>query len=151
MGKIRERNEYCHKKKTNVLIPPIAFMVVCLTCFAPWAVGQTPENATQKTIGSDSVTVSARDLANQVNNPAAPLTLIQFRNILLPNVAGTDGPTNAFGIQPVLPIGPFPSFRFVQLVKVTVSYTSLPSPVGQTGVSNLQIFDLITIKEKWGR
>jgi hypothetical protein len=54
---------------------------------------------------------AASELANQVNNPAAPVTLIQFRNILLPNVAGTSDVTNAFQIQPVIPIHPTHSLR----------------------------------------
>ncbi len=65
--------------------------------------------------GSPSGKPDARELANQVNNPAAPVTLLQFRNLLFPSVEGTDGATNALEIQPVLPIGPFASFRYLQL------------------------------------
>ena len=105
--------------------------------------------------------VAAREIANQVNNPAAPLSLIQFRNILLPSasapglfpgVAGASGTVNDFQIQPVLPIGPFHSLPFVQLLKITMPVAvTLPSPVSQTGVGDLQVFDLLTIKQSWGR
>jgi len=93
----------------------------------------------------------ARELANQVNNPAAPVTILQFRNVLLPDVAGADGATNVFQIQPVLPLGPFAALPIVQLMKVTLPFTSLPQPVGASGVGDLQVFDLVTIKQSWGR
>jgi hypothetical protein len=93
----------------------------------------------------------ARELANQVNNPAWPVTLIQFRNLLLPSVEGTDGATNAFEIQPVLPLGPFASFPHLQLLKITLPFPSLPSPVSVAGVGDLQVFDLVAIKKPWGQ
>ena len=68
-------------------------------------------------------------------------------------------------MQPVLPIGPFQSFPFVQLVKITfpmVSSTPGVAPpvgcigcgsgtTGVTGTGDLQVFDLVTIKQSWGR
>ena len=95
--------------------------------------------------------VGARDLANQVNNPAAPLTLFQMRDVLLPDLAGSGGAANAFEIQPVIPVGPFPSFHVTQLVKISIAFPTLPSPVSKSGVGDLQFFDLVTIKEPWGR
>ena len=94
---------------------------------------------------------SARDLANQVNNPAAPVTLLQFRDVLLPNVGGADGATNEFQIQPVIPMGPFASLPILQLMKLTIPFPSLPSPVGVAGMGDVQLFDLVSIKESWGR
>src|SRR4030095_9214706 len=77
---------------------------------------------------------SAQELANQANNPAAPITLIQFRNILLPDIAGADGAANTLQLQPVVPIGPFKSVPLVQLMKLTIPLVvTLPEPVGQTG------------------
>jgi len=93
----------------------------------------------------------ARALANQVNNPAAPVTLIQFRNVLLPGAEGADGATNEFQIQPVLPIGPFPSFPILQLMKITIPFPTLPSPISAGGFGDLQVFDLVSIKQSWGR
>lgn len=101
--------------------------------------------------GPQAGPADARALANQVNNPAAPVTLIQFRDVLLPSVQGFDGPTNEFQIQPVLPLGPFPSFPLLQLVKVTIPFPSVPSPIGVSGFGDLQVFDLISIKQSWGR
>ena len=100
--------------------------------------------------GSQSGAPDARELANQVNNPAAPVTLIQFRNLLFPSVEGTDGATNAFEIQPVMPLGPFASFPHLQLIKITLPFPSLPSPVSAAGVGDLQVFDLVAIKDILG-
>jgi hypothetical protein len=117
--------------------------------------GQTP--ATQKTAITTAASPSAQDLANQVNNPAAPVTFIQFRDILVPVVPGTNGVTNSLQMQPVLPIGPFKSFPFVQLVKITMPlYVAVPGSAdlqkfGVTGVGDLQVFDLLSIKQSWGR
>ena len=101
--------------------------------------------------GSQSGPPDARELANQVNNPAAPVTLLQFRNLLFPSVEGTDGATNALEIQPVLPIGPFASFRYLQLIKITLPFPSLPSPVNAAGVGDLQVFDVFVFKASWGQ
>ena len=109
--------------------------------------------------------VSAQELANQVNNPAAPVTFVQFRDILIPSFPGFKGVLNSLQMQPVLPIGPFHSFPFVQLVKLTFPMVSstpgVAPPVGcigcgsgtqgVTGTGDLQVFDLITIKQSWGR
>ena len=111
----------------------------------------------QKTTAATATSPSAQDLANQVNNPAAPVTFIQFRNILVPAVPGTNGVTNSLQMQPVLPIGPFKSFPWVQLVKITMPlYVAVPGAVdlqqfGATGVGDLQVFDLVSVKQSWGR
>jgi hypothetical protein len=90
-------------------------------------------------------------LADQAANPAAPLTQIQIRDILLPKVAGTDGATNLLQLQPVVPIGPFKSLPFLQLVKITLQVPSLPGPVNDSGFGDLSLFDLVSIKTSWGR
>ena len=95
--------------------------------------------------------LSDSELASQVNNPAAPVTFLQFRNVMLPNVPGTDGVTNALEIQGVLPIRPSKTFPFLQLIKVTLPITSVPSPVNRSGLGDLQFFDLVSIKQSWGR
>src|SRR5664279_4339319 len=38
--------------------------------------------------------VAARALANQINDPTAPVTLVQFRDVLAPRVPGYDSPGN---------------------------------------------------------
>jgi hypothetical protein len=96
--------------------------------------------------------VSAQEIANQVNNPAASVTLIQFRSVLFPSVTGTDGPTNTLQMQPVVPVGPFSGFPVVQLIKITLPfYVTVPGPINQSGLGDLQLFDLLSFKQSWGR
>ena len=68
-------------------------------------------------------------------------------------------------LQPVLPIGPFHKFPVVQLMKMTlplvISTPGVPPPFGCigcppvaegiTGLGDLQVFDLFTFKQSWGR
>ena len=119
------------------------FFVVFSLVLATTAVSAQPPPAA-------SAAPDARELANQVNNPAAPVTLLQFRDILLPDVHGANGATNVLEIQPVLPIGPFASLPIVQLLKITLPFPSLPSPASARGTGDMQLFDLITIRESWG-
>lgn len=127
---------------------PLPFLVIYFLFFSIQTDGQTKENPATSTTTKDSI--SLNQVSSQANNPAAAITMIQFRNILLPNVSGTDGPTNSLGLQPVLPIGPFHKFNVAQLVKVTLAFNTIPSPNKQHGISDLQIFDLFTFKKKWG-
>jgi hypothetical protein len=96
-------------------------------------------------------TPTATELANQINNPAAPVTFVQFRNVMIPNIPGTGGVTNALEIQPVIPIHKSKRFPFLQLIKMTLPIVSLPSPVSKTGLGDFQFFDLVSIKQSWGR
>jgi hypothetical protein len=110
---------------------------------------------------------TAQEIANEPNNPAAPVTLIQFRDILLlnaiapglvPAINGASGTINSLQMQPVLPIGPFKSFPYVQLLKISMPVlitipsggTAYPKQFGVTGVGDLQVFDLLTIKQSHG-
>ncbi len=126
--------------------------------------GPTTASSTAK---APPAALAAQEIANQANNPAAPVTLIQLRNILLPaaslpglvpNVRGTGGTVNSFQLQPVLPIGPFHSFPLVQLIKITMPFPMLQSSgpassqqVDVTGRGDLEVFDLFTVKQSWGR
>ena len=94
---------------------------------------------------------TAQEIANEANNPAAPVTLIQFRDVMLPNVPGAAGVSHAFQMQPVLPVGPFHAFPVVQLVKMTIPFPVLPGPINQAGMGDLQVFDLFSFKQSWGR
>jgi len=113
------------------------------------AEAEVNELAAQKP--APEATPSASELANQINNPAAPVTFVQFRNVMIPNIPGTGGVTNALQIQPVIPIHKSKSLPFLQLIKMTLPIASLPSPVSKTGLGDLQFFDLVSIKQSWGR
>jgi hypothetical protein len=96
--------------------------------------------------------VSAQELANQVNNPAAPVTYFQFRNIVTPWISGTSGAADTLQVQPVIPIGPFDWLRVVQLVKITMPIVaSVPGTPRQTGTGDMTLFDLLSFKQSWGR
>jgi hypothetical protein len=91
-------------------------MLLTLLGLASWLHAQdTPSpSPAQQPVASAGASVSSQELANQVNNPAAPVTFIQFRDILLPSPSATNGTVNALQMQPVLPIGPFHSFPHAQ-------------------------------------
>ena len=143
-------------RHAGLVVAMIALLISTLL-LPPAAYAQSSPQASAQKPSPDIPTASTdpRELANQVNNPAAPVTILQFRNVLLPDVAGTSGATNVFQIQPVLPLGPFPSLPIVQLMKVTLPFTSLPQPVGISGVGDLQVFDCpvpiptFTVKQHW--
>jgi hypothetical protein len=95
--------------------------------------------------------LAARALANQVNNPTSPLTLFQFRDILAPNVPGSGNPANLLQLQPVFPIFPTRLFPFEQLVKMTLPFPTTPNPGSQTGLGDFSLFDVVSIKQSWGK
>jgi hypothetical protein len=95
--------------------------------------------------------VAVRALANQVNDPTAPLTLVQFRDILAPSVPGYDSPGNMLQIEPVLPIFSSRLLPFDQLLKMTLPVTTTPNPGSQTGLGDVSLFDVVTVKQSWGR
>lgn len=72
------------------------------------ALAQTPSNSgpPEAVPGQEpgGGAVSVHDLAAAANNPAAPTTLLQFCDVLVPHVPGSTGAGNLFQIQPVLPI-----------------------------------------------
>jgi hypothetical protein len=94
---------------------------------------------------------SEQTLANQVNNPTAPLTTLQLRDIYAPT-ASLPYTRNIFQLQPVIPIGPFDWLPFVQLMKITMPFVeTTPGADGETGMGDLTLFDLASIKQSWGR
>jgi hypothetical protein len=115
------------------------------------AAAQAAADATPAAAAPVSAASSAQALANQVNNPTAPLTTVQLRDIYAPT-ASLPYTSNIFQIQPVIPIGPFDWLRFVQLMKITMPFVeTTPGADGQTGMGDLTLFDLATIKQSWGR
>jgi hypothetical protein len=95
--------------------------------------------------------VAARALANQVNDPTAPMTLFQFRDILAPTVPGYDSPANVLQLEPVFPIFPTRLLPFAQLVKMTLPIPTTPNPGSQTGLGDFSLFDVATFKRSWGK
>lgn len=95
--------------------------------------------------------VSARALAAAANNPAAPVTLLQLREVVAPSIPGSAGAGNLFQLEPVIPVRRFHLLPFAQLLKATIPFPSLPAPVNAFGLGDIQLFDLFTIKQSWGR
>jgi len=93
----------------------------------------------------------ARALAAAANNPAAPVTLFQLRNVLAPSVPGSTGAANIFQLEPVVPVRRFSLIHVPQLLKLTVPFVSLPSPASASGLGDIQLFDLFTFPHSWGR
>jgi hypothetical protein len=125
-----------------------------VTPTAPAGSGTSQTNAFQDHpfAGRSGGAVSAQELANQTNNPTAPLTLVQFRDIYVPRAKKQNGPLNSFQLQPVVPIGPFKWLPLVQLMKITMPLVNTnPGPGRETGMGDLTVFDLFTFKQSWGR
>ncbi|MCX6914141.1 MAG: hypothetical protein NT167_13995 [Verrucomicrobia bacterium] len=95
--------------------------------------------------------VAARALANQANNPTAPLTLVQFRDVYVPKVPGYDSGANVLQIDPVFPIFASRLIPFEQLMKLTLQVPTTPRPGSETGFGDTAVFDLVSIKQSWGR
>jgi len=95
--------------------------------------------------------VAARALVNQVNDPTAPVTLLQFRNVTVPSVPGPDAPANVLQLEPVFPIFPTRLLPFEQLVKMTLPFPTTPNPGSQTGLGDFSLFDVATFRQSWGK
>jgi hypothetical protein len=137
--------------------PATALAVALLCVRAVSLAAQAPPPPDQP--GDKGPSTSPQSIANQVNNPAAPVTLIQFREVLVPAFPGANGAANSLQLQPVVPVGPFASLPFVQLIKMTlpviVNNPGLGNVPSQTtadsGLGDFQLFDLVSIKQSWGR
>ena len=100
---------------------------------------------------SDTLKHDHKKISEQVNNPTAPLTQIQLKDVLSSNVPGYDGSANLFQVVPIMPIPHNSIFGFDQLMKITFQIPSTPNPDGKTGFGDIDLFDLYTMNELWGR
>ena len=126
-------------------------MMLLATTLAQAQVPGVPDTTEPQVHVPGGGSIGARELASMAANPAAPVTLIQLRDVLLPDISGASGAGNALQLQPTLPIGPFPHFKVIQLVKISLSYVTTPDPDGASGLGDMQLFDLFTNKVSWGR
>jgi hypothetical protein len=111
--------------------------------------GESESAAPKQLAGGGPVAVRA--LANQANDPTAPLTLVQFRDVIVPKAPGYDSPGNLLQIEPVFPIFPSRLLPFEQLVKMTLPLVTLPNPTSKTGLGDFSLFDVVSIKQSWGK
>ena len=105
----------------------------------------------QEPVGT-GVVAGARELANQVNNPTEPITLLQLRNLYAPAWSGSPGGATAIETEFVLPIARGKLIPVMQLTRTTLPYFWLPDESGGVaGFGDLNYFDIGLIKTKWGR
>ena len=112
--------------KVAVHCLPLGWAMVLALLSASDTCAQSPQPTPRLTSRADESSAnegdSAQVLSSEVNNPTAPLSLIQFRDVLAPTVPGADGPANLFEIQPVLPISSSHSIPFHQFPEWLVGF-----------------------------
>jgi len=107
--------------------------------------------AAQQPLGTGTV-AGAKELANQVNNPTAPITLLQLRGLIAPAWSGSPGGATALETEFVLPIARGRLIPVMQLTRTTLPYLWLPDNAGGVaGFGDLNYFDIGLIPAKWGR
>jgi len=105
----------------------------------------------QQPLGGGTV-AGAKELANQVNNPTEPITLLQLRNIFAPAWSGSSGGATAIETEFVLPIARGRLIPVMQLTRTTIPYLWIPDEAGGVaGFGDLNYFDIGLIPAKWGR
>ena len=110
-----------------------------------------PVLAAQQTVGT-GVVAGAKELANQVNNPTEPITLLQLRGLIAPAWSGSPGGATAIETEFVLPIARGRLIPVMQLTRTTIPYLWLPdNQGGVAGFGDLNYFDIGLIATKWGR
>jgi len=107
--------------------------------------------AQQEPVGAGTV-AGAKELANQVNNPTEPITLLQLRGLFAPAWSGSPGGATAIETEFVLPIARGRLIPVMQLTRTTLPYLWLPDNAGGVaGFGDLNYFDIGLIPTKWGR
>lgn len=97
------------------------------------------------------VVAGGRQLANQANDPTAPLTTLQLRDIIALPASGWTSAGNLLEIQPVFPFAASKYIPFDQLARVTFPIVSTPGPGGTSGFGDIDFFDMFLVGQKWGR
>ena len=105
----------------------------------------------QEPLGGGTV-AGAKELANQVNNPTEPITLLQLRGLFAPAWSGSSGGATALETEFVLPIARGRLIPVMQLTRTTIPYLWIPDEAGGVaGFGDLNYFDIGLIPTKWGR
>ncbi len=110
-----------------------------------------PPLAAQGTVGT-GIVAGGKALANQVNDPTEPITLLQLRNLFAPAWSGSPGGATALEAEFVFPIAEGRLIPVSQLTRTTLPYLWLPDEAGgEAGFGDLSYFDIGLIPAKWGR
>lgn len=89
----------------------------------------------------------ARNLAQEVTDPTAPLTTITFQNRYVPSHWGIDDHLNEFSLQVVLP---YKLGGKAQIFRAVIPYlTDTPSPE-KRGVGDVALVNITMFPQKWG-
>jgi hypothetical protein len=129
----------CSEGRYFFYIVEVIFLLILLPALSQNVIAQAPAK-------KDSLPHS--DLAAQVNDPTAPLKLLMLRDVIAPGLPSFNGTGNLLELQPEFPIKS--KHLPLQLIKATIPFVTLPDPKAATGLGDIQIFDLLTFKEKWG-
>lgn len=132
-------NQEVTKKKMTELVNLFLVAVILIVCYG--------EVTGQGSAQNDTLTHS--ELAQQINDPTAPLSLVLIKDIIVLDYPGYSGIVNILQVQPVIPIKT--KHLPLQLIKATFPILSLPDTINKTNIGDFQIFDLLTFKQKWGR
>ena len=89
-----------------------------------------------------------QNLSQAANDPTAPLTSLQFQDSYAPSVFNTGGASQNF-LQFRAAI-PFELGGTQNIFRVTLPYFT-DTPSGNSGFSDLVLFDLVTFDRDWGR
>lgn len=88
---------------------------------------------------------SEEPLSQQVEDPTARLTSLQFKDQYTPAEYGTDAQPNTFLIRPILALDPHGPLGLVQIVRPTFFLKTVPEKHGAatvTALGDTQLFDL---------
>lgn len=113
--------------------------------------GVAAAGAQETQLGTGTM-AGATALANQVNDPTAPITLLQSRTLFLPAWSGSSGGATVTELELVFPIAKGRLIPLSQLSRLTVPYLWIPDALGGVaGVGDFSYFNIGLIKAKWGR
>lgn len=142
-------------QQTDGVLTTLALAFLLISLVRGPAQSLTETNATAPPLKSVRLagggSVAGRALANQANDPTAPLTLIQFSDGVAPHVPGFDSPANLFQIEPATPIFPSRIFPFEQLLKLTIPFPTTPNPGSESGLGDVSVFDVVSVRQSWGK
>lgn len=110
-----------------------------------------PGLGAQQTLGT-GIVAGGKSLANTVNDPTAPITLLQLRNLFAPAWSGSSGGATVMEAEFVFPIAQGRLIPVSELTRITIPYIWLPDAAGGVaGFGDLSYFDIGLIPAKWGR
>ena len=145
------------------LLAKVLFLAaVCLVSLSPAreagaasaqpAAGDSADRPSSNTPSSASPAAgpSLEELSNQAANPNAPLTQLQLRNVIAPRLPGFDGTGNVLQLQAIVPIKAHQITPFPLIMRLNVQVPTVPKPIDQTALGNLQFLAQGVHQQSWG-